>query len=151
MIHNHETLSTIFDCIFFGVPQGSVLSPTLSIIHQWSKSDSMPNPLLCWWNHLAFFNVVQQTPNPTRIKWFKARCYREPNFWPFISFWLGQSKPDSVKYTSKTQFLQLSTQYNLPDNYPLFFNDTTSPLLHIKHTQSLSLSSLVYLSKNLSF
>ena len=31
---------------------------------------------------------------------------------------------------SKTQFLQLSTRHNLPDNYPLFFND-------IKHTRSI--------------
>ena len=29
---------------------------------------------------------------------------------------------------SKTQFLQLSTRHNLPDNYPLFFNDTQVPL-----------------------
>ena len=28
----------------------------------------------------------------------------------------------------KTQFLQLSTQHNLPDNYPLFFNGTQLPL-----------------------
>ena len=29
---------------------------------------------------------------------------------------------------SKTQFLQLSTRHNLPDNYLLFFNDTQLPL-----------------------
>ena len=52
-----------------GVPQDSLLSPTLFIIHQWSsKSNSMPYPLLCWWYHLVFFNVVQQIPNPIRIK-----------------------------------------------------------------------------------
>ena len=45
---------------------------------------------------LAFFNVIQQSPNPTRIKWFKLRCYRMPNIWSFTSFWLGQSKPGSV-------------------------------------------------------
>ena len=74
-------------------------------------------PLLCWWHHLAFFNVVQQTPNPTRMKWFKARCYGRPNFWSFTSFWLGQSKHSSVQCLKK--FLQLWTLYNLPDNYPL--------------------------------
>ena len=35
---------------------------------------------------------------------------------------------------SKTQYLQLSTRHNHPDNYPLFFNDT---LLPIKHTRSI--------------
>ena len=48
---------------------------SLSIIHQWSKSDSMLYPLLCWWHHFAFFKSIQQTPNSTIIKWYKARCY----------------------------------------------------------------------------
>ena len=58
----------------------------LSIIHHWSKSDSMPYPFLCWWHHLAFVNVIQQTPNPTRIKWLKAKWYRMLNFWSFTRF-----------------------------------------------------------------
>ena len=41
---------------------------------------------------------------------------------------------------SKTQFLQLSTQNNLPDNYPLFFNDTHThlPLSSTSNTLDLS-------------
>ena len=69
-----------------GVSHGSVLS-SLSIINQWSpKFDSMPYLLLCWWHHLAFFDVMQQTPDPTRIKWLKARYFRTPNLWSFTSF-----------------------------------------------------------------
>ena len=39
---------------------------------------------------------------------------------------------------SKTQFLQLSTRHNLPDNYPLFFNDTLLPLSFTVNTLGLS-------------
>ena len=97
----------------------------------------MPYPLLCWWHHLAFFNVAQETPNPTRIKWFKARCYRTPNFWSFASFWFGRA--NLVLFNpSKTQFLQLSTQHNLPDNFPIFFNDTQLSLSSTLNTRGLS-------------
>ena len=39
---------------------------------------------------------------------------------------------------SKTPFLQLSTRHNLPDNYPLFFNDTQLPLSSTLNTFGLS-------------
>ena len=39
---------------------------------------------------------------------------------------------------SKTQFLQLSTWHNLPDNYPLFFNDTQLPFSSTLNTLGLS-------------
>ena len=97
----------------------------------------MPYPLLSWWYHLAFFNVVQQTPNPKRIKRLKAKCYRTPNFWSFTSFWLGESKLGSVQCL-KNSIIQLSTRHNLPDNYPLFFNDTQFPLSSTLNTLGLS-------------
>ena len=40
---------------------------------------------------------------------------------------------------SKTQFLQLSTRHNLPDNYPLFVNDTQ--LSFSAHVWSMALMS----------
>ena len=45
---------------------------------------------------------------------------------------------------SKTQFLHLSTRHNLPDNYPLFFNDTqlspssTLNILGLSFTKNLN-------------
>ena len=39
---------------------------------------------------------------------------------------------------SKTQFLQLSTRHNLPDNYSLFFNDTQLTLSSTLNTLGLS-------------
>ena len=39
---------------------------------------------------------------------------------------------------SKTQFLQLSTQHCLPDNYLLFFNDTQLPFSSTLNTLGLS-------------
>ena len=44
-----------------------------------------------------------------------------------VSDW---SRPILVLFNvSKTQFLQLFTQHNLPDNYSLFFNDTQLPFI----------------------
>ena len=40
--------------------------------------------------------------------------------------------------SSKTQFLQLFTQHNLPDNYLLFINDTQLPLSSTLNTPGLS-------------
>ena len=62
-----------------------------------SSRRNVPYPLLCWFHPFAFFNVAQQTPNPTRIKWLKARCYMMLNFWSFTSFWLEQSKHGFVQ------------------------------------------------------
>ena len=39
---------------------------------------------------------------------------------------------------SKTQFLQLSTRHNLPNNYPLIFNDIQLPLSSTLNTLGLS-------------
>ena len=41
---------------------------------------------------------------------------------------------------SKTQFLQLSTRYKLPDIHPLFFNDTQLPLSSTLNTLGLSIT-----------
>ena len=41
---------------------------------------------------------------------------------------------------SKSQFLQLSNRHYLPDNYPLFFNDTELPLSSKSNTLGLSIT-----------
>ena len=50
-----------------GVSQGSILSSTLFLLFI-NISDSAFYPIQCWWHHLAFFNVIQQTSNPTRVQ-----------------------------------------------------------------------------------
>ena len=59
-----------------------------------------------------------------------------------ISDW---GRANLVKFNaSKTQFLHLSTRHNLPDNYPLFFNDTqlspssTLNILGLSFTKNLN-------------
>ena len=95
----------------------------LSIIHQWSPEyDSKPYPFLCW-HHNVFFNVIQQTPNPARIKWFKAIWCLTSDL-SLVSHW--NSAILVLFNASQTQFLQPSTRHNLPDNYP--FSSTLNTL-----------------------
>ena len=51
---------------------------------------------------------------------------------------------------SKNQFLQLFTRHNLPDNYPLFFNNTQLALSSALNTLSLSFSKKFYLQFHIS-
>ena len=96
----------------------------------------MPYPLLCWWHHIAFFNVVQQTPNPTGIDWFKARhIKRLTSDLSLVSDW-GRAILVLLN-ALKAQFLLLYTQHNLPDNYIRFFNDTQLPLSFTLNTLGL--------------
>ena len=76
-------------------------------------------------------------PDPTRIKWFKARCYRTHNFSSSTSFWLGQNKPGSVQCLKNLidliDLLDITFQITIPH----FQWHSTVPLLHIKHTRSI--------------
>ena len=73
------------------------------------------------------------TPNPTKIKLFKARCYRTLSL---VSNWVRAIRV--LFNASKTQFLQLSAGHNLPDSDLLFFNDTQLPVSSTLNTLNLS-------------
>ena len=95
----------------------------------------MPHLLLCWWYHLAFFNVIQHLPNPTIIKWFKPIGHLSSN----LSLVSNLGRANLVLFnTWKTQFLQISNRPS--DNYPLFFYYTQLPLSSILNTLGLSLT-----------
>ena len=108
-----------------GVPQGSVLSPTLFLlfindllsktncpIHSYADDSTL---------HYSFFfnnRPNQQELNNSRLE----AAERLTSDLSIISDW---GRRNLVSFNaSKTQFLHLSTRHNLPDVYPLFFDNT---------------------------
>ena len=112
-----------------GVPQGSVLSPTIikdllnltqCPIHSYADNTTL------------HFSTSYNRP-PTQ---HKLNDSRQDAIGRLTSDW-GRAKWILFS-ASKTQFLQLSTRHNLPDNYPLFFNDTQLILFSTLNTLGLS-------------
>ena len=134
-----------------GVPQGSVLSPTLcggrslllfiddllSIerncpIHSYADDSTL--------HYSTSFNrrPTLQELNDSRLE----AAERLASDLTIISDW---GKKNLVSFNaSKTQFLHLSTRHNLPNNYPLFFDNTqlspssTLNILGLSLTQNLN-------------
>ncbi len=108
-----------------GVPQGSVLSPTLFLlfindllsvtncpIH--SYADDSTVPFSTSFDRRSTLQDLQDS----RLE--VAECL--PSDLAFISDW---GRRNLVSFNaSKTQFLHLSTRRNLPNSYPLFFDNT---------------------------
>ncbi len=108
-----------------GVPQGSVLSPTLFLlfIHDLLSLTSCPFYSYADDTTLYYFTSFDRQPNLQELQISRndaAECLTSDL--SIISDW-GRRNLVSLN-ASKTQFLHLSTQQNLPYNYPLFFNNT---------------------------
>ena len=107
-----------------GVPQGSVLSPTLFLIFindLLSLSDSIHSYADDTTIHVSF--TFPRFPSSQSLNSARESAIEHlTNQLSIISNW---GIENLVAFNaSKTQFLQLSTRRNLPTDYPLFFNTT---------------------------
>ena len=147
-----------------GVPQGSVISPTLYLlfINDHLNLTQCPLPSYVDDTTLNFSTSYNRRPKQQELNDSRQNAI---GCLTVTSFWLGQSKPGFVQCfknsifttplslvsdwgrakldlfnASKTQYLQLSNRHNFPDNYPLFFNDTQLTLASTLNTPGLSLN-----------
>merc|ERR1711980_48728 len=108
-----------------GVPQGSVLSPTLFLLFINDLLSLTHCPIHSYADDstLHFSTSFSRRPNLQELTNTRHdAAERLTSDLSLISDW-GRTNLVSFN-ASKTQFLHLSTRHNLPDIYPLFFNDT---------------------------
>ena len=128
-----------------GVPQGSVLSPTLFLlfINDLLSLTNCPIHSYADDSTLHYSTSFNRQPNSQELEISRNdAAERLTSDLSIISDW---GRRNLVSFNaSKTQFLHLSTRQNLPHNYPLFFNNTQlspSPILNslgLSFTQKLN-------------
>ena len=128
-----------------GVPQGSVLSPTLFLLFINDLLDLTSCPIHSYADDstLHFSTSFQRRPTQQELEISRGDAMEHlTSDLSLISDW---GRKNLVTFNaSKTQFLHLSTRHNLPNSYPLYFNDTqlspssTLDILGLSFTKSLN-------------
>ena len=128
-----------------GVPQGSVLSPTLFLIFINDLLNLTQCPIHSYADDSTLHFSTTFTRRPTQQELIHSRRDATERLTSDLSLISEWGNKNLVKFNaSKTQFLHLSTRHNLPDNYPLFFNDTqlspssTLNILGLSFTKNLN-------------
>ena len=128
-----------------GVPQGSVLSPTLFLLF----INDLLNFTQCSIHSYADDSTLHYSTSfarrPSQQELDISRRDAMERLTSDLSLISAWGRTNLVKFNaSKTQFLHLSTRHNLPHDYPLFFNDTqlspssTLDILGLSFTKSLN-------------
>ena len=128
-----------------GVPQGSVLSPTLFLLFINDLLNLTTCPIHSYADDSTLHCSMAFPSRPTQQQVINSRSNALERLTSDLSLISDWGKTNLVMFNaSKTQFLHLSTRHNLPNNYPLFFNDTqlspspTLNILGVSFTQSLN-------------
>ena len=108
-----------------GVPQGSVLSPTLFLLFINDLLNQTSCPIHSYADDTTLHFSTSFRRRPTLQEVNRSRREATERLTSDLSKISDWGRANLVLFNaSKTQFLHLSTRHNLPDNYPLFFDDT---------------------------
>ena len=122
-----------------GVPQDSVLSPTLLLLFINYLINLIQLSIHSYADHTILHFSTSYNMRPTQQELNNSRRDAIGRLTSDLSLVSDWSRAILVLFNaSKTQFLQLSTRHKLPDNYPLFFNDTQLPLSSTLNTLDLA-------------
>ena len=128
-----------------GVPQGSVLSPTLFLLFINDLLSLTQCPIHSYADDSTLHFSTSFTRRPSQEEVHNSRRDAIEHLTSDLSIISEWGRANLVSFNaSKTQFLHLSTRHNLPDNYPLFFNDTqlspssTLNILGLSFTKNLN-------------
>jgi hypothetical protein len=124
-----------FKPINSGVPQGSVLSPTLFLLFINDLLSITSSPIHSYADDSTLHYSFHFERRPTQSQLAHARTVALEQLTSDLSRISNWGRENMVVFNaSKTQFLHLSTRQNLPHNYNIFFENTQlkpSPLLNI--------------------
>merc|ERR1712035_293843 len=128
-----------------GVPQGSVLSPTLFLLFINDLLTLTQCSIHSYADDSTLHFSTSFPRRPTQQKLHTSRQDAAERLTSDLSVISNWGKANLVLFNaSKTQFLHLSNRHNLPDSYPIFFNNTqlspssTLDILGVSFTKTLN-------------
>jgi hypothetical protein len=108
-----------------GVPQGSVLSPILFLLFINDLLNCTTSPIHSYADDTTLHFSTSFANRPSQQLLNTSRDDAVACLTSDLSLISDWGKENLVVFNaSKTQFLHLSTRYNLPNDYPLYFDDT---------------------------
>ena len=108
-----------------GVPQGSVLSPTLFLIFINDLLSITSSPIHSYADDSTLHYSFQFERRPSQQQLIDSRRMALEQLTSDLSRISNWGRENMVVFNaSKTQFLHLSTRHNLPHNYDIFFENT---------------------------